>query len=185
MHADKIYTDLVDHILTNGERCANRTGIDTLAVFGYQMRFDLREGFPALTTKKLAWKPCVGELLWFLEGSDDERRLAEITYGKPRADLVGKSTIWTANANAQGRDLGYTNNDEVKGLGPVYGVQWRQWTGYVDYSRPWTQVGPAIDQVSIILEKLRTNPDDRRIILSACNPTNIPEYNDYQTDDVS
>ena len=171
MHADKIYTDLVEHILTNGERCANRTGIDTLAVFGYQMRFDLREGFPALTTKKLAWKPCVGELLWFLEGSDDERRLAEITYGKPRAELVGKSTIWTANADAQGRDLGYPNNDETKGLGPVYGVQWRSWT------TPYYDDGDlriaVRDQIQEVLRALRTNPDDRRIILTAWNPTNI------------
>ena len=107
--------------------------MDTLSVFGYQMRFDLSEGFPALTSKKLAWKACVGELLWFLEGSDDERRLAEITYGRDRSELVGRNTIWTANADAQGRELGYLNNDEVKGLGPIYGVQWRNWRTPTDY----------------------------------------------------
>lgn len=176
MHADKIYTDLVGHILENGERVSNRTGIDTLSVFGYQMRFDLREGFPALTTKKLAWKACVGELLWFLEGSDDERRLAEITYGRDRKELVGKSTIWTANADAQGRDLGYPNNDEVKGLGPVYGVQWRNWRAdRIGTDRRGIGHGRfTCDQIVELLHKLRTNPDDRRLIVSAWNVGFIP-----------
>lgn len=169
MHADTVYMDLVEHILTHGERCSNRTGVDTYAVFGYQMKFDLREGFPALTTKKLAWKACVAELLWFLEGSNDERRLAELTYGRDRSELVGRNTIWTANADAQGVDLGYYNGEDSKRLGPIYGVQWRAWSGPIDYSNQALEVGPAVDQISLILEKLRTNPDDRRIILSAWN----------------
>ena len=80
----------------------DRTGVGTKSVFGYQMRFNLQDSFPAVTTKRLAWKSVVGELIWFLEGSTDERRLAEITYGKPRAELVEKNTIWTANADKLG-----------------------------------------------------------------------------------
>lgn len=167
MHADIIYNTLIEHILSNGELVSNRTGIDTLSVFGYQMRFDLNEGFPALTCKKLAWKACVGELLWFLEGSDDERRLAEITYGRDRSELVGRNTIWTANADAQGVQLGYYNGDDAKRLGPIYGVQWRSWT------TPYYDDGDlriaVRDQIQEVLRALRTNPDDRRIILSAWN----------------
>jgi thymidylate synthase len=102
----------------------------TKSIFGYQSRYDLSAGFPAVTTKKLAWKSVVGELLWFLEGSTDERRLAELTYGKPREELVGKSTIWTANADAQGKALGYRNDESHKELGPVYGYQWRNFGGF-------------------------------------------------------
>jgi thymidylate synthase len=129
------------------------------------MRFNLAAGFPAVTTKKLAWKAVVGELLWFLEGSTDERRLAELTFGKHRADLVGKSTIWTANADAQGRALHYINNEFTKELGPVYGAQWRNFNGFSVYQ--------GKDQIADILFQLRTNPDSRRIILSAWNPNQL------------
>ena len=166
-NADAQYTKLVEDILATGERVPNRTGIDTLSLFGYQMRFNLNEGFPALTTKKLAWKSVVAELLWFLEGSDDERRLAEITYGRPRAEIVDRTTIWTANADAQGVQLGYYNGDDAKRLGPIYGVQWRSWT------TPYYDDGDlriaVRDQIQEVLRALRTNPDDRRIILSAWN----------------
>ena len=166
-NADAQYTKLVEDILSTGERVSNRTGIDTLSLFGYQMRFNLNEGFPALTTKKLAWKSVVAELLWFLEGSDDERRLAEITYGRDRSELVGRNTIWTANADAQGKALGYYNGDDAKRLGPIYGVQWRSWTSpYYDDGDLRIDVR---DQVDLVLRALRENPDDRRIILSAWN----------------
>ena len=92
----KQYHDLLKDILTNGEERDDRTSVGTLSLFGRQLRFDLRQGFPAITTKKLAWKACVGELLWFLEGSSDERRLAEITHGTRE----GVVTIWTPNALA-------------------------------------------------------------------------------------
>lgn len=159
----KQYHDLLEHILENGEDVNDRTGVGTRSVFGYQMRFDLSAGFPAITTKKLAWKPVVGELLWFLEGSTDERRLAELTFGKHRADLVERTTIWTANADAQGKALGYVNNQFTKELGPVYGAQWRRFNYYDD---------PASgeDQIAGILNQLRHHPDSRRIILSAWNP---------------
>lgn len=164
----KQYHDLLEHILENGEDVNDRTGVGTRSVFGYQMRFDLSAGFPAITTKKLAWKPVVGELLWFLEGSTDERRLAELTFGKHRADLVERTTIWTANADAQGKALGYVNNQFAKELGPVYGAQWRKFGGIAngDYGE---------DQIAGIINQLRHHPDSRRIILSAWNPNQLHE----------
>jgi thymidylate synthase len=159
----KQYHELLQHILDNGVDVNDRTGVGTRSVFGYQMRFDLSTGFPAITTKKLAWRAVVSELLWFLEGSTDERRLAEFTYGKPRENLVGKSTIWTANADNQGKSLGYVNNEFVKELGPVYGAQWRK------FNHSYNVFGA--DQIKNILNQLRTDPDSRRIILSAWNPT--------------
>ena len=110
----KQYLDSLRHILENGEDRSDRTGVGTRGVFGHQMRFNLQESFPAVTTKKLAWKSVVSELLWMLEGSADERRLAEILYNKPREELVGKSTIWTANADNQAKNLGYVNTDIIK-----------------------------------------------------------------------
>ena len=86
----KQYLDALNYIMDNGEEVSDRTGVGTLSVFGYQIRFNLQEGFPAVTTKKLAWRSIVGELLWFLEGSTDERRLAELTFNKDRTDLVHK-----------------------------------------------------------------------------------------------
>jgi len=125
----KQYHKLLEDILEHGEETTDRTGVGTRSIFGYQMRFDLSAGFPAVTTKRLAWRSVVGELIWFLEGSTDERRLAELTYANDRTELVGKSTIWTANADKQGKDLGYENHDLYKGLGPVYGSQWRNFDG--------------------------------------------------------
>ena len=109
----KQYLDALQFIADNGEEVSDRTGVGTRSVFGYQMHFNLQEGFPAVTTKKLAWKSILGELLWFLEGSTDERRLAERTFEEDRSQLIGKKTIWTANADAQGVALGYKNDDLV------------------------------------------------------------------------
>ena len=113
----KQYLDLLDYILKNGEDRGDRTGTGVISSFGHQIRFDLKDGFPAVTTKSLAWKGVVSELLWFLEGSDDERRLAEIRFEKDRSELTDLSkfsTIWTDNADNQGVDLGYENNDITK-----------------------------------------------------------------------
>ena len=154
----KAYLDLLQYILENGEQKDDRTNIGTISSFGHQLEFDLEEGFPAVTTKSLAWKGVVSELLWFIEGSDDERRLAEIRFGKDRAeitDLKKYSTIWTDNADNQGKELGYENTDTKKILGPVYGVQWRNWSGK--------------DQIKDLLKELKKNPDGRRHILSAWN----------------
>ena len=159
----KQYLDALQYILDNGEDVQDRTGIGTRTVFGYQMRFNLKEGFPAVTTKKLAWKAVVGELLWFLEGSEDERRLAEITFGMDREDLIGKNTIWTANADKQGKALGYPHSPTEKFLGPVYGRQWRNFNDQ------------EVDQISTIIDQLKNDPDSRRIILSAWNPAQLDQ----------
>ena len=161
----KQYLDALQYIFDNGEEVTDRTGVGTKSVFGYQMRFNLQDGFPAVTTKRLAWKSVVGELIWFLEGSTDERRLAEVTYGKSRNELVDKTTIWTANADKQGVDLGYINTELTKHLGPVYGAQWRNFNGE----------HPKCDQISNIINEIKNNPDSRRIILSAWNPLQIEQ----------
>ena len=146
------YLEAIQCIMDAGEDVSDRTGVGTRTIFGYQMRFDLVESFPAVTTKKLAWKSVVGELLWFLEGSTSDSRLAEITHGDKT-----KNTIWTANANKQGKALGYTDGE----LGPVYGSQWRNFNG------------DGVDQITTIIDQIKNDPDSRRIILSAWNPSQI------------
>ena len=159
----KQYLDSLHHILIHGKDRDDRTGVGTRGVFGHQMRFDLRNEFPAVTTKKLAWRSVVSELLWFLEGSSDERRLAEIHYGKPREELVGKNTIWTANADKQAKDLGYVNTDTIKDLGPVYGHQWRSWDAALGF----------VDQIAEVLENMYYDPNSRRHIVSAWNADRV------------
>ena len=145
----KQYHDLLEDILNNGERKDDRTGVGTISVFGRQLRFDLSKGFPAITTKKLAWKSVVSELLWFIEGTGDERRLAEILYGSRDTE---RSTIWTGNAQAAywTPKAGYDGD-----LGRVYGVQWRDWRG--------------VDQLSNLIEGIKADPNGRRHILTAWN----------------
>ena len=162
----RTYLDALDDVLEWGEEKSDRTGVGTKSIFGYQMRFDLTKGFPAVTTKKLAWKSVVGELLWFLEGSMNERRLAEITYGKDRSELTEKRTIWTDNAENQGKELGYSDGM----LGPVYGFQWRNFGGEIYNSSPHLK---GTDQIEWLINEIRTNPDSRRLILSAWNPNQI------------
>lgn len=167
----KQYHELLEDILTNGEIKDDRTGVGTISVFGRQLRFKLEEGFPAITTKKLAWKACTGELLWFLEGSRDERRLAEITHGTSE----GKVTIWTPNALAP---YWKPKADFEGDLGRVYGVQWRQWNKYTERK----DMGPAhlggtrlavdkteIDQLKNLVDGLKNDPNGRRHILSSWN----------------
>jgi thymidylate synthase len=145
----KQYHDLLEDILNNGERKDDRTGVGTISVFGRQLRFNLSEGFPAVTTKKLAWKSVVSELLWFIEGSGDERRLAEILHGSRDTE---RSTIWTGNAQA----AYWTPKARYYGdLGRVYGVQWRDWRG--------------VDQLSNLIEGIKTDPNGRRHIITAWN----------------
>ncbi len=160
----KQYLDLLQHILDNGTTKEDRTGTGTTSVFGYQMRFDLSQGFPLVTTKKTFLKGIISELLWFIEGSTDERRLAEIHYGDKASNIIGKNTVWTANADAQGKALGYTNTETIKELGPVYGAQWRSWKG---------ANGKSYDQLADIINQIKTNPDSRRIILNAWNVAEI------------
>jgi len=163
----KQYHDALEYILNTGEDVSDRTGVGTRSVFGYQMRFNLHEGFPAVTTKRLAWRAVVGELLWFLEGSTDERRLAEITFEKPRDKLADKTTLWTANAVAQVVALGYVNSDRMKQLGPVYGHQWRHFDAFGENTDNKT------DQIDWLIREIKNNPDSRRLIVSAWNPNQI------------
>ena len=157
---EDMYLDLLHYIMNNGEERANeRTGVGTKSVFGYTLNFDLTKGFPLFTTKKVPFKSVLSELLWFLEGSQNERRLAEIHYGKPKAELIGKTTIWTANADNQGKAMGHYNTNTNKDLGPVYGVQWRNWNG--------------IDQIARLIDGLKNDPQSRRHILSAWNVSDL------------
>ena len=165
----KQYHELLQAILDRGEIKGNRTGVETKGLFGCQMRFPLGDGFPAMTTKRLAWKSVVSELLWFLEGSTDERRLAEIHHGLRDES---KSTIWTANADKQGKDLGYQNDDKVKELGPVYGYQWRNFGG-TTWDRTASHKRYGTDQIKRLLHDLRHNPLSRRHILSAWDATQV------------
>lgn len=164
---DLQYRILLQHILDSNKDNPirnDRTGVGTLSVFGYQMRFDLKKGFPAQTTKKLAWKAVVGELLWFLEGSANERRLAELTYSKNHTELSDKKTIWTENANNQGKSLGYDHGH----LGPVYGVQWRYFAG-----SNRDELVVFTDQIENIINQIKNDPTSRRIILTAWNPSEL------------
>ena len=157
--SEQQYIDVLANIVATGENVSDRTGTGTRSIFGQQMRFNLQEGFPAVTTKKLAWRAVVGELLWFLEGSTDERRLAEITFEKERAKCFDKRTIWTANAENQGKELGYSDGE----LGPVYGSQWRNFNG------------DGADQIEWLINEIKSNPNSRRLILSAWNPNQLDQ----------
>ena len=162
------YLEALSFIKNTGRVKEDRTGVGTTSVFGYQMRFDLQKGFPAVTTKRLAWKAVVAELLWFLEGSTDERRLAEIQHGSRD---ISKNTIWSANANSQAKDLGYENSKVVKQLGPIYGYQWRHYGG--DSWAGGNNTGT--DQIRDLVTELITNPKSRRLILSAWNPNHTKQ----------
>ena len=165
----KTYLDLLQDILDTGETRDDRTGVGTVSVFGRQIGFDLNQGFPAVTTKKLAWRAVKGELLWFLEGSGDERRLAEITHGA--AD--GKVTIWTPNAMASY----WKPKAKFPGdLGRVYGVQWREWR---THQKRWTSSSESeevvVDQIQQLIDGIKKDPYSRRHILSAWNVAELDQ----------
>ena len=164
MHPDKVYLDALKNILENGEDRPDRTGVGTRSIFGLQMRFNLEDGFPAITTKKLAWKAVVSELLWFIEGSGDENRLREILHGDRYSE---KRTIWTDNAEADywvKRKLQRHPGD----LGRVYGVQWRRWR------KPLVRINKVVlqnhDQLLELISGIKEDPYSRRHIISAWNP---------------
>lgn len=164
MHPDKVYLDALKNILENGEDRPDRTGVGTRSIFGLQMRFNLENGFPAITTKKLAWKAVVSELLWFIEGSGDEYRLREILHGDRYSQ---KRTIWTDNAEADywvKRKLQRHPGD----LGRVYGVQWRRWR------KPLIRINKVVlqnhDQLLELIDGIKSDPYSRRHIISAWNP---------------
>ncbi|MEP1554343.1 MAG: thymidylate synthase [Paraglaciecola sp.] len=137
------YLDLMRHVLENGVKKEDRTGTGTISVFGYQMRFDLSQGFPLVTTKKCHLRSIIHELLWFLKGETNTRYLTE-----------NNVKIWDEWATDEGE------------LGPVYGKQWRSWEG-VD--------GQIVDQISELVDQIKTNPDSRRLIVSAWNPAVLPD----------
>jgi thymidylate synthase len=176
----KEYSKALQHILDNGQDKTDRTGVGTRSVFGMQMRFNLQLGFPAVTTKKLAWKSVVSELLWFLEGSGDERRLAEILYGDREARTdhgVLKPTIWAANAEA---DYWKPKAKYGGDLGRVYGVQWRHWlTSQTEWHR--TDTGKEtvkhkeVDQIQQLIDGIKKDPSSRRHILTAWNPAELDQ----------
>ena len=156
----KQYIDLLKHVVEHGDTRVDRTGVGTKSVFGYQMRFNLQDGFPAVTTKQLAWRAMYSELLWFLEGSTDERRLCEILHGTRDAS---KSTIWTANANADyWRDKAAFPGD----CGRIYGKQMRTWENYK---------GETIDQIQGIIDGLIADPYSRRHLVINYNPGEVSE----------
>jgi thymidylate synthase len=137
------YLDLVKHILENGTDKSDRTGTGTRSVFGYQMRFDLNEGFPMVTTKKLHLRSIIHELLWFLKGETNVKYLKE-----------NGVSIWDEWADENGE------------LGPVYGKQWRSWTG---------ADGKTHDQIVDLIQQIKKNPDSRRLIVSAWNVAELPK----------
>jgi thymidylate synthase len=136
------YLELLDHVLKTGVRKSDRTGTGTRSVFGYQMRFDLADGFPLVTTKKLHVRSIIHELLWFLRGDTNVRYLQD-----------NGVTIWDEWADADGE------------LGPVYGKQWRSWQ---------STDGSSIDQMREVVEEIKSNPDSRRLIVSAWNVGDVP-----------
>ena len=149
----KTYLDALHHVLNHGTVREDRTGVGTIGVFGMQQRYDLSAGFPAVTTKRLAFKACLSELLWFIEGSGDEKRLREILHGSRDSD---KDTIWTANATAPY----WQPKAQYEGdLGRVYGVQWRDFGG--------------VDQLTQLVNGLRNDPYGRRHIITAWNPSEL------------
>jgi len=137
------YLNLLQHILDTGVQKSDRTGTGTISTFGYQMRFNLQEGFPLVTTKKLHLKSIIYELLWFLKGETN------IAYLKENG-----VSIWDEWAGENGE------------LGPVYGKQWRSWEG---------AGGKVVDQISDLIQQIKTNPDSRRLIVSAWNVADLPE----------
>ena len=172
------YLDALRDVLETGTRRDDRTGVGTISKFGMQQRYNLSKGFPAVTTKKLAWKSVVGELLWMIEGSGDERRLAEITHGT----RDGVVTIWTPNAMAPY----WKPRAKFEGdLGRVYGVQWRKWRAIKEresegsfkdsfgstYRRVDNNIEiQEIDQLKSLIEGIKADPHGRRHILTAWNP---------------
>ena len=161
-NSENAYLNALRDILETGEHRPDRTGVGTISKFGLQLKFDLQEGFPAITTKRLAWKSVVSELLWFIEGSGDENRLKEILHGSRNTK---ENTIWSGNANADY----WQPKARFKGdLGRVYGVQWRAWRAPVFGAN---RMGVKhVDQLQQLINGINKDPYGRRHIISAWNP---------------
>jgi thymidylate synthase len=213
---DKQYKELLKHILTNGRVKKDRTGTGTISVFDYTMRFNMKEGFPILTSKKVFFKGVVHELIWFLKGETNIKYLidngvhiwdgdAYKAYEKntPKQHIIGsdsdpmkKCMVWI---NKTDKQSGYpilerlskeefinkikTDNEFAEKwgeLGPVYGQQWRRWQGCEIMGNSYVSV--QYDQIEILIRQLKKEPDSRRLIVSAWNPSDLP-ITDYRTDD--
>ncbi|ANZ50824.1 thymidylate synthase [Enterobacteria phage Aplg8] len=147
----KQYQDLIKDIFENGYETDDRTGTGTIALFGTKLRWDLTKGFPAVTTKKLAWNACIAELIWFLSGSTNVNDLRLIQHDS----LIQGKTVWDENYENQAKDLGYHSGE----LGPIYGKQWRDFGG--------------VDQIVEVIDRIKKLPNDRRQIVSAWNPAEL------------
>ncbi|KAL5491086.1 hypothetical protein EMCRGX_G016306 [Ephydatia muelleri] len=160
-HDEYQYLNLIRTILERGTIKGDRTGTGTKSIFGAQMRFSLRDGFPLLTTKRVFWRGIAEELLWFIAGETNAHKLSEKNIH-----------IWDANASRTALDsLGFSDREEGD-LGPVYGFQWRHFGAkYVNMHTDYH--GQGVDQLAKVIETIRKNPDDRRIIMTAWNPTDI------------
>ncbi len=146
----KQYLKLIQHVLDHGEKKEDRTGTGTISVFGCQEKYDLREGFPLLTTKKVLFDAVVRELLWFLKGSTNIND-----------DLAQHTPIWNAWANEDGE------------LGPVYGYQWRKWEKFTYDKEAKSYRKEYVDQIMNAIDMIKNNPDSRRIIVNAWNPGDL------------
>ena len=152
---ERAYLEVLKEVMEHGVDRGDRTGTGTRALFGKQMRFNMQDGFPAVTTKKLAFKAVKSELLWFFEGSTDDNRLKELN--------GSDKTIWTANAEAEY----WTPKAKFPGdLGRVYGVQWRKW------QKP---DGTTVDQLGEVIEQIKKDPNSRRLIVTAWNPGELDQ----------
>ncbi|XP_053268843.1 thymidylate synthase [Pleuronectes platessa] len=156
------YLDQTQYILQHGRRRGDRTGTGVVSVFGAQGRYSLRDQFPLLTTKKVFWKGILEELLWFIKGSTNAKELSEKGV-----------KIWEANGSRQFLDnLGFTDREEGD-LGPVYGFQWRHFGAeYSTMNADYT--GQGVDQLQNVIDTIQKNPEDRRIIMCAWNPKDLP-----------
>ena len=155
------YINLIKHILENGISKDDRTGIGTLSIFGYNMKFNLRESFPLLTTKKVYWKGVVEELLWFISGSTDSNKLKEKGV-----------KIWEGNSSREFLDSRGLSHYDQGDIGAGYGFQWRHFGA--KYTNMYDSYeGQGIDQLKDVIYKIKNTPDDRRIIMSAWNPADI------------
>lgn len=152
---EQSYLDALRLILETGVDRDDRTGTGTRALYGLQMRFNMQDGFPAITTKKLAFKAVKSELLWFLEGSTDDNRLKELN--------GSEKTIWTANAEA---DYWKPKATYPGDLGRVYAAQWRSW------QKP---DGTTVDQIAEVIEQIKKDPNSRRLIVTAWNPGELDQ----------
>lgn len=176
----QVYHNLMEKIIAEGDEVNNeRTGVGTIAIFGEQIKFDLRKGFPAVTTKKLAWNAVIAELLWFIRGSTQLGDLKALTFGEEHRNNPDKKTIWDDNYLQQGvKELGY--KDGYCGL--VYGSQWRGYGldgAYVeeDFGGQYYKELPKIDQLAEMINEAMNNPGSRRLLVEAWNPQLVWNFN--------